>query len=106
MTEVHKRGGVVFEVLTGLKSSSLADHKQMNDDTVRMLRKTGKLLPAARRGAKPKEWPSIEIRDRAFAIWTDTKNIPSDAAARRLVKPLGVTDRMMMNFGPSGRNKT
>lgn len=105
MTEVHKRGGIVVEVLTGRKSSNLAQQKAMNDETVKLLKRSGAPLPEAvtKPGRKPNEWPSVEARNHAFAIWTN-KDFPSDKAAIRNA-PKGVTERMMRNFGPSGRNK-
>lgn len=103
MTEVHKRGGTVFEVLTGRKSHILKDQKAMNDETVRLLKRSGAPLPGAAttRGRKRSEWPSVEVRNQAFLIWVN-KDFPSDAAAIRNA-PAGVSERMMRSFGPSGR---
>jgi acid phosphatase class B len=105
MTEVHERGGHVVEVLTGRNSAKLAQQRDMIEETIRLLKQSGNRLPAAGRkpGRQPNEWPSVEVRNQAFAIWTN-KDFPSDAAALRNA-PKGVTERMMRNFGPSGRQK-
>lgn len=102
---VHQRGGYIVEVLTGLKSNNIAQLKTMNEATLSLLKRGGKLLPAQVRGRKPLEWPSIAARNDAFAIWTDLKNVASDAAAIRLCKKFGVTEALLKRFGPSGRNE-
>lgn len=105
MTELHKRGGTVVEVLTGRKSAILKQQRELNKETDKLLKFGGKRLPASGKppGRKLKNWPDKETEKDWRRKWK-SKNYASDAAVIREAKEAGFTERMMRRFGKSGRN--
>ncbi len=107
MTELHKRGGTLFEVITGLKSATLKQQRELNKETVRLLRLGGKKLPHAN---KPAGRPAAEADAEIKRIWTSRDYATNGIACKHMPHwqskdgPKPWTERMCRDrFGPSGR---
>lgn len=100
MTELHSRGGTLVEVVTGRKSANLKEQRELNEETLRLLRSGGKKLPATRDapGRPPVEWPSPEIETQARAIWANPHYATREAAIAHM--PEGVTPTLIKRLGP------
>lgn len=100
MTELHSRGGTLVEVVTGRKSANLKEQRELNEETLRLLRSGGKKLPATRDapGRPPVEWPSPEIEAQARAIWANPHYATREAAIAHM--PEGVTPTLIKRLGP------
>jgi hypothetical protein len=101
-----KYGATLIEGATGRSSAVAKQEREMVHEAHGLVTKGGARL--AKTGDKPGRkkavFPSSEIETAARRLWK-SKNIPSDAAAIRAAKEQWpeVTDRMMRNLGPSGR---
>lgn len=99
-------------LVEGSTGRTTATRKQMHamiEEAHSIIASGNRRLPAtgAKPGRKKASFPSSAIEDAARKLW-HSKNIASDMAAIREAKetwPGVVTDRMMRNLGPSGRQK-
>lgn len=104
LAELHMRGAVFCEVMTGRKSSNVKQLRAMSDEVMRLLRQGGKRLPGKRpAGRKRREWTSDDVKAEWLRRWK-SKNYKSDAAVIREAKENGISERMMRALGPSGRH--
>lgn len=115
-TQMAIRRATYVEVLTGRNSKSLKGRNELIAETQKWLAHHGKRIPLKRGpGAPQKTWPNEQVKASALKLWK-SRDIPSDAAALRAImeqwadlvdhngKPL-VSERLVRNLGPSGRNR-
>ncbi|MBK8467791.1 MAG: hypothetical protein IPL32_18420 [Chloracidobacterium sp.] len=100
---------ILVEGSTGRTTATRKQTTAMIEEAHSIIASGNKRLPAtgAKPGRKKALFPSSAIEDAARKLWL-SKNIPSDMAAIREAKetwPDVVTDKMMRNLGPSGRQK-
>lgn len=100
---------MLVEGSTGRTTATRKQTTAMIEEAHSIIARGNKRLPAtgARPGRKKALFPSSAIEEAARKLWLST-NIASDMAAIREAKetwPDVVTDKMMRNLGPSGRQK-
>lgn len=100
---------ILVEGSTGRTTATRKQTTAMIDEAHSIIASGNKRLPAtgAKPGRKKAMFPSSVMEAAARKLWV-SKNIPSDMAAIREAKetwPGVVTDKMMRNLGPSGRQK-
>lgn len=100
---------ILVEGSTGRTTATRKQTTAMIEEAHSIIASGNKRLPAtgAKPGRKKALFPSSAIEEAARKLWL-SKNITSDMAAIREAKetwPDVVTDKMMRNLGPSGRQK-
>lgn len=103
LVEVHERGGIVVEVMTGRKSNDRSARRKMIAEAHKALRRGSRALPAiGRKRGRPKlVWTDDQL-DTAKRVWLSRDYTTNAAAAKHL--PKGFTAKRAWElFGPSGR---